>query len=91
MNTADETTSGAHTGGMAPIVPPKEEPVSFSARLPPTLVKEIDDIAEKTGRSRNSVMEFLLRWAIQESKRELEAQAAEAQRNNAKRKTADSP
>ena len=73
MSTNDDTASQSYAGGMSPIVPPKEEPSPFSVRLPPSLVKEIDLIAKSTDRSRNSAMEFLLRWAVQEARRELEA------------------
>ena len=37
----------------------------ISARLPNDLVKEIDEICEKTGRNRNEIMQICLEFAVE--------------------------
>lgn len=37
----------------------------ISARLPNDLIKEIDEICEKTGRNRNEVMQLCLEFAVE--------------------------
>ena len=59
--------------------PGEATPVGMALRL---VQSEIDEIAKATGRSRNSAMEFLLRWAVQEARRELETR-------NSKKRTHD--
>jgi hypothetical protein len=59
-------------GREAMIVPPKEPPIQVLLRLPPTLVAEMDALAERTNRSRNETAELLLGWAVERAKLELD-------------------
>lgn len=46
------------------MLPPKVRAVGTSVRLPEDLLARLDEIAGKTGRSRNEVVTELLRWAV---------------------------
>lgn len=75
-----------------PIIPPKEEDdarVATSVRLPGSLVRELDEAAKTTGRTRNEVIEFALRWAMQEVRREMELLKAEKPNGSHKPKRKD--
>ena len=42
----------------------KEETLVVSCRIPKDLLKEIDSIAEKTGRTRNEIVTMLLSYGV---------------------------
>ena len=49
------------------VIPPKRykgETMVVSSRLPVELVKKIDELAEKTGRTRNEILEKFLIFAL---------------------------
>lgn len=51
------------------ILPPKEDTkvmVTTSLRVPPAMLKRLDEIAEESGYTRSEVMLHFWRWAIQE-------------------------
>ncbi len=55
------------------ILPPKvdhEAPVTTSLRVPPPMLKELDEIAKESGYTRTEVMLHFWTWAIQEYRRE---------------------
>lgn len=55
------------------ILPPKEKTeamITTSLRAPRALLKELNDIADAEGRSRNDVMLHFWTWAIQEYRAE---------------------
>jgi hypothetical protein len=60
------------------VLPPKEEgtlePAAF--RLPKSLIKELDEIAEESNWSKNQVVIHFLRWARDEYRKERAAEAA---------------
>lgn len=68
------------------IIPPKEPATQVLFRLPPTLIREIDELAERTNRSRNDAVELLLRWAIATAKHELDAVPTKDADDKAKKK-----
>lgn len=61
-----------------PIVSKKSDPVRAVFRWDPALVEEIDRIAVATGRSRNEAAELMMRWAVDQTRRELEMAEADS-------------
>ena len=61
---------------MAPILSKKSKPESLTFRWDPELFAELRALASETGRSLNETGEILMRWAVQEARRDLERQAA---------------
>ena len=50
------------------IIPPKKYPgvtSVVSARLPNSMIKSLDEVAEETGRNRNEVIQICLEFAIE--------------------------
>lgn len=55
------------------ILPPKEDvevPVTTSFRIPPSVLKDLDEVSEESGYTRTDVMIHFLRWALQEYRAE---------------------
>lgn len=65
---------------MAPVLPPKEqkpkENVNSGVVFPKWLHERIGEIATERGYSRNEVIIFFLKWALQEHERETAGSAA---------------
>lgn len=60
------------------ILPKKdaEVPVTTSLRVPPSMLRELDEIAAESGYTRSEVMLHFWRWAIQEYRAEQKSKAA---------------
>lgn len=86
MSFVDHASDPRIFGAAMPIVPKKEPRTATTLRVTPSLLQEIDEIAERTGRSRNDAIEFLLMWAVERAKQELEQQAREAAEKGGRRK-----
>lgn len=54
------------------IVSPKKPTVQVKFRWDPDLKRELESIAERTGRTANETSELLIRWAIERAKQELD-------------------
>lgn len=57
---------------MADILPPPEKTRRSSVSLPDEMWTRLDEIAEKTSYTRDTVIQHFLRWAIQEWEAERE-------------------
>lgn len=61
------------------ILPPKEDAsvmVTTSLRVPPEMLRELDEIAQSSGYTRSEVMLHFWRWAIQEYRTEQKGKAS---------------
>lgn len=66
-----------------PVIPPKPKPpaekiAQTPLRLPQPMLEEVDGIASAEGYSRNETLVFLVKWAIEEYRREKDAVAVGA-------------
>lgn len=53
-----------------PLLPPREKKVRSSVGLPPSLWKELEDVAEAANYTRDDVIEEFLKWALAQWKAE---------------------
>lgn len=63
--------------GDAVIVSPKKPPKQVKFRWDPDLVRELERLAERTGRTMTDTAELLMKWAVERAKAELELAAKE--------------